>query len=164
MEPDSYFSAMVCASCGRRRRHAPPFASEEEMIETALLGIREAGYEPGSEIALAIDVASSHFYRDGSYRLKNENLTSREMIQRIRRWVNSWPICSVEDGLAEEDWENWPELCEEIGGFSLLLGDDLLCTNVGRIERAVESRACNALLLKPNHAVTLTEARRLCVL
>ena len=137
---------------------APPFASEEEMIETALLAIREAGYEPGSEIALAIDVASSHFFFDGSYQLKNEHLTSREMIHQIRHWVNSWPICSVEDGLAEEDWEYWPELCEEIGGFALVLGDDLLCTNVGRIERAVESRGCNALLLKPNQAGTLTEA------
>jgi enolase len=137
---------------------APPFASEEEMIETALLAIREAGYDPGSDVPLAIDVASSHFFRDRSYRLKNENLTSRGMVQRIRSWVNSWPIRSVEDGLAEEDWEHWPELCEEIGTQALVVGDDLLCTNAARIQRAIESRACNTLLLKPNQAGTLTEA------
>jgi enolase 1/2/3 len=136
----------------------PPCRSAEEMIETALMAIQAAGYEGGAEVALALDVAATHFYSDGRYRIGSETLSSQAMIARIRRWVRDYPIVSVEDGLAEEDWKSWPRLREAIERDALVLGDDLLCTNPERIRRAIAERACNALLLKVNQVGTLTEA------
>lgn len=137
---------------------APPCQSEEAMIQEATEAIRQAGYEPGRDFALALDVASSHFYRDGRYHLGGRALTSREMIDLLRSWVERYPIVSVEDGLAEEDWEHWPLLRDAISGRALVLGDDLLCTQPKRISRAVETNACNALLLKVNQVGTLSES------
>ena len=137
---------------------APPCRTPEEMIETALDAIRAAGYAAGSEVALALDVAASHFRGPGGYRLGEEFLTSTEMIERIRRWVDAYPLVSVEDGLAEDDWDSWPALCAAIGDRALVVGDDLLCTNPLRIRRAIAERSCNALLLKVNQIGTLTEA------
>ena len=135
---------------------APPCRSAEEMIELAVEAIGEA------DVALALDVASSHFYRDGIYNLDGENLDSSAMIERLEGWVRHYPIVSVEDGLAEDDWEWWPRLREALGRNSIepvtVLGDDLLCTNPQRIRQAIAMRACNALLLKPNQIGTLTEA------
>jgi enolase len=107
-----------------------------------------------------VDVASSHFFRDGRYHLGQESLSSPQMIQRMARWVSEYPIKSVEDGLAEDDWKDWPGLRDALAGRALVLGDDLLCTNPARIDRAVQQRACNALLLKVNQIGTLTEAAR----
>jgi enolase len=137
---------------------APPFRSEEEMIETAIDAISAAGYQPGNEVALALDIASTHFYSGEGYRLRNETLSSDEMIERIKRWVESYPIVSVEDPLAEDDWISWPKLGRAIEQRCLVLGDDLLCTNPARIRRAITEQACNALLLKVNQIGTLTEA------
>ena len=109
-------------------------------------------------MALAIDVASSHFYVDGHYRLGAEDLSSKQMIVRIAEWTSEYPIVSVEDGLAEEDWEYWPTLRGALAGRAITMGDDLLCTNPGRIQRAIEARAADALLLKVNQIGTLTEA------
>lgn len=145
---------------------APPFASIEDAFDDAVACIRRAGLEPGVDMALAVDVASSHFFADGRYELGGERLTSRQMIERVGSWTDRWPIVSVEDGLAEDDWAHWPALCEAIGGRALVLGDDLLCTNSNRIRRAVDARAANALLLKVNQVGTLSEAaeaRRLAV-
>lgn len=137
---------------------APPCRTPEEMMETALDAIRAAGYEPGVEVALALDVAASHFRCPGGYRLGGETLTSGQMIDRIRRWIDAYPLVSVEDGLAEDDWESWPDLCAAGGSRVLVVGDDLLCTNPARIGRAMRERSCNALLLKVNQIGTLTEA------
>jgi len=137
---------------------APPFGSAKAMLSDAVMAVRRAGYEPGREVALAVDVASSHFYRDGCYHLGGEPLASQEMICRVARWVETYPILSVEDGLAEEDWAAWPFLREALGSSTWTLGDDLLCTNPGRIERAVRTDAADALLLKVNQVGTLTEA------
>jgi enolase len=137
---------------------APPFPNVEIMLDDAVEAIRLAGFEPGREIALAVDVASTHFFNDGFYRLADRALDSSGMIQTLRSWIDQWPIVSIEDGLAENDWENWPLLREAIGSRCLVLGDDLLCTNPKRIRRAVDSSACNALLLKVNQIGTLTEA------
>ena len=137
---------------------APPCGTPEEMIETALDSIRAAGYAPGGEVSLALDVAASHFHSSAGYRLGDELLSSGRMIERIRRWVEAYPLVSVEDGLAEDDWESWPELCRSVGDRALVVGDDLLCTNPERIRRAVSERSCNALLLKVNQIGTLTEA------
>jgi enolase len=137
---------------------APPFLDAEQMVAGAVEAIERAGYDPGSEVALAVDVAASHFYRDGRYELGCEPLDGPAMINRIAAWIDRYPLISVEDGLAEEDWAHWPELQKRLSGRALVLGDDLLCTNPTRITRAVELRAADALLLKVNQIGTLTEA------
>lgn len=141
---------------------APPFESAEAMLEDAIRSIREAGFKPGRDVALAVDVASSHFFRDGRYHLGERPLTSWGMIDQVALWVARFPIVSVEDGLAEEDWQNWPALREAAGGRALIMGDDLLCTNPARIRRAIDGKAANALLLKVNQIGTLTEAAEAC--
>jgi enolase len=137
---------------------APPFATSEDMIEAAIRAIERSGYKPGVNFAIAVDVAASEFYSNGTYKLDQQTLESGEMIDRIERWVERYPIVSVEDGLSEDDWKNWPELMERIGRKALVLGDDLLCTNSKRISRAIELGAANALLLKVNQVGTLIEA------
>jgi enolase len=137
---------------------APPFAGAEAMIADAVEAIRASGFEPGREVAIAVDVASTHFYEDGVYRLGTSPLTSREMIAQLDDWTRRFPIVSIEDGLSEEDWAHWPALRTALAGRALTLGDDFLCTNPGRIERAVRARAADALLLKVNQVGTLTEA------
>jgi enolase len=137
---------------------APPCRTAEEMLGLAVEAIERAGYSAGKDVFLGIDVASTHFYQNHKYRLDAEVLDSAEMIQTISRWLDRYPILSVEDGLAEDDWENWPALRRTIAGRALTLGDDLLCTNPVRIQRAVEGNACDALLLKVNQIGTLAEA------
>ena len=137
---------------------APPCKSAEEMLGLAVEAIERSGYTPGKDIFLGIDVASTHFCQNHQYQLDNEVLDSVGMIQTISKWLDRYPILSVEDGLAEDDWENWPKLRRAIAGRALTLGDDLLCTNPSRIKRAVEASACDALLLKVNQIGTLTEA------
>ena len=137
---------------------APPFESAESALADAVQCIRDAGFTPGKDVALAVDVASTHFYEDGRYHLGGEALDSRGMIGRLSSWLDTFPIISLEDGLSEEDWEHWPELRERVGGRALVLGDDFLCTNPARISRAIETKAANALLLKVNQIGTLTEA------
>lgn len=137
---------------------APPCQTPEEMIELAVEAIEAAGYSPQSEVKLAVDVASTHFHSCDVYRLGNDVLTSGRMTERVAEWVSAYPIVSVEDGLAENDWEGWPKLLQTIGDRALVVGDDLLCTNPARIRRAIEERSCNALLLKVNQIGTLTEA------
>ncbi|MEX0715138.1 MAG: enolase C-terminal domain-like protein [Planctomycetaceae bacterium] len=137
---------------------APPFPHTTAMLDDAITAIRAAGFEPGRDVALAIDVAASHFHVDGRYHIDGEPLDGRGMIARIGDWLDAYPIVSVEDGLAEDDWSAWPELREAIAGRALVLGDDLLCTNPERIRRAIDARAADALLLKVNQIGTLTEA------
>jgi enolase len=143
---------------------APAFPDVEAMLADAVESIRAAGLEPGREVALAIDVASSHFYRQGHYHLGTEPLDSRGMIAQLLDWLDRYPIVSIEDGLAEEDWMHWPELRGRVAGRALVLGDDLLCTNPARIRRAIETQAADALLLKVNQIGTLTEAAEACQL
>ena len=137
---------------------APPFADAEAMLADAAAAIRAAGFEPGREVCLAVDVAASHFYREGRYLFGSQSLDSSELILQLARWVQQYSIISVEDGLAEEDWKHWPELRARLAGSAWVVGDDLLCTNPARISRAIELRATDALLLKLNQIGTLTEA------
>ena len=137
---------------------APPCRSIDEMLTLANDCIRIAGYQVGSDFALAIDVASSHFYTNGVYDLGVEPLHSPQMIDRLEMWIDTYHVISLEDGLAEEDWQHWPQLNARIGSRCLVLGDDFLCTNPERIRRAGEANAANALLLKVNQIGTLTEA------
>ena len=137
---------------------APPFASEEAMIEDAVLAIEDAGLVPGDDVALAVDVASSHFYKNGRYHLSEKSLTGDEMVSSLQSWLRDYPIVSLEDGLAEEDWAHWPKLNASVGDRALVLGDDFLCTNPERIQKSVDAKAANALLLKVNQIGTLSEA------
>jgi enolase len=137
---------------------APPCKSAEEMLALAVEAIELAGYKAGKDIFLGIDVASTHFYQHQQYNKDGRILDSAGMIQTIANWLDQYPILSVEDGLAEDDWDNWPKLRQTIAGRALTLGDDLLCTNPARIRRAINAGACDALLLKVNQIGTLTEA------
>jgi enolase len=138
---------------------APPFANAEAMLDDAVAAIDAAGLRPGKDMALAVDIASSHFYDAGKYTLAADDiLDSKGMIARIADWVTRYPIVSVEDGLSEEDWPNWPALRAAVGPRALVLGDDFLCTHPTRIARAIKSQSASALLLKVNQIGTLTEA------
>lgn len=126
------------------------------LIEQA---VTKAGYKLGEDFVLALDVASSEFYKDGKYELKNEDksLTSDEMIDYVKNLVDNNPLVSVEDGLAEEDWAGWTKLTEKLGDKIQLVGDDLLVTNVKRLQKAIDEKAGNAILIKPNQIGSLSE-------
>ncbi|MBL7182955.1 MAG: phosphopyruvate hydratase [Anaerolineae bacterium] len=139
---------------------APSLGSNEEAVEVVLEAIERAGYKPGEEIYLALDPAASEFYHEGRYVLKKEGrqLSGEEMVAFYQDWVAKYPIISIEDGLAEDDWEHWTLLVERIGDRVQIVGDDLLVTNVARVERAIKEKAANSLLCKVNQIGTLTEA------
>jgi enolase len=140
---------------------APPFANSSEMLDAAAEATQGAGYELGHQAALAVDVAASHFVTaDGRYQLDHETLSPEDLIGVINSWAERYPLVSVEDGLAEEDWSHWPGLRQNLGDRCLTLADDLTCTNPLRIQRAIDSHAANALLLKVNQIGTLTEAKQ----
>jgi enolase len=141
---------------------APPCRTAEEMVALALEVVERTGFRPQEDVALAIDVASAHFYDGQHYRLNGEFLRGPAMIERLEKWALDYPVISIEDGLAEDDWEHWQWLCRKLGASVLILGDDLLCTNVDRIRKAIKTNACNALLLKVNQVGTLTEAAAAC--
>ena len=137
---------------------APPFPDVESMLADAVTAIERAGYAPATEVTLAVDVASSHFYVDGHYHINNQSLDSSGMIALLMDWLARFPIISVEDGLAEDDWAGWRAFYQAAQGKAMILGDDLLCTNPTRIQRAVDLEAADSLLLKVNQIGTLTEA------
>jgi len=137
---------------------APSFPSSEAMLQDAMIAIENAGLTPGQDVALAVDVASSHFYTDGRYYLNETPLSSEAMIDQLVEWAKIYPLVSIEDGLAEDDWQNWQKLCLRLPVSTRVLGDDLLCTHPTRIQRAIDEDAANALLLKVNQIGTLTEA------
>ncbi|MEQ8882230.1 MAG: phosphopyruvate hydratase [Cyclobacteriaceae bacterium] len=137
---------------------APAFNHIDEMLETALESIEKAGFKPGADIALAMDIASSHFYENGKYLINDGQLGGQQQIELLAGWVNKYPIVSLEDGLAEDDWAHWPDLNKKIGKHTLVLGDDLLCTQTSRIQKAIDTQSANALLLKVNQCGSLTDA------
>ena len=137
---------------------APDFPDIETMLDDAVASIRSSGLRPGKDVALCVDVASSHFYEDGRYQIAGDSLSSAEMVTRIGSWLDRAPIVSIEDGLAEDDWGNWPALRAALADRALVLGDDFLTTNPTRIRRAIDTGSANALLLKVNQIGTLSEA------
>ena len=138
---------------------APNLKSNEEAIEVILEAITKAGYEPGKDMFIAIDAASSEYYKDGKYVLEHEGktLTASEMVDFLESWVNKYPIISIEDGMAEEDWEGWKLLTERIGKKVQLVGDDLFVTNTKRLEEGIDRGVANSILIKLNQIGTLTE-------
>jgi enolase len=139
---------------------APDLQSNEEVIEMILAGIKQAGYRAGKDIALALDPASSSFYKSGKYvffKSDGSKRTGSEMIAFYKDWVDRYPIVSIEDGLAENDWKNWKKMTEAIGDRIQIVGDDLFVTNTGRIARGIKEQSANAVLIKLNQIGTLTE-------
>jgi enolase len=141
---------------------APSLGSNAAAVEVILEAIVAAGYKPGEQVFIALDPAASEIYDQESdrYVLKTEGreLTGEEMVEFYEQWLKQYPIISIEDGLAEDDWASWSLLTERVGSHVQIVGDDLLVTNVARIQRAREEKACNSLLCKVNQIGTLTEA------
>ena len=139
---------------------APDLKSNQEALDVILQAIEKAGYTPGDQIAIGLDPASTEFYRDGAYRLEAEGttLSSDEMVDYWARWVGEYPIVSIEDGLAEDDWGTWAKLTAAIGDRVQLVGDDLFVTNVERLQRGIDEGVGNAILVKVNQIGSLTEA------
>ncbi len=146
-------------SLGDEGGFAPNFKNNEEPIEYMLKAIEEAGYKPGKEIAIALDAASSEFYKDGKYVLAGENreLTKEEMVEFYENLVNKYPIVSIEDGMAEEDWDGWKLLTEKLGDKVQLVGDDLFVTNKKLLQKGIDLGVANAILIKPNQIGSVTE-------
>ncbi len=138
---------------------APNLGSNEEALEVIMEAIVKAGYKPGEDMMLAIDAASSEFYKDGKYHLSGEGKvkTSAEMVEFYSYLVEKYPIISIEDGLAEDDWEGWKLLTETIGKKVQLVGDDLFVTNTERLSRGIKNNTANSILIKVNQIGSLTE-------
>ncbi len=139
---------------------APDIQSNEEAIETVLMAIEAAGYKVGEQIGIALDAASSEMYKDGAYKFYKSSgkiLTSDEMVEYWTTWVNNYPIISIEDGMAEEDWDGWKKLTDAIGHKVQLVGDDLFVTNTKILQRGIDNSVANSILIKVNQIGTITE-------
>ena len=141
---------------------APNIKSNEEAIETVLMAIEKAGYRPGEDVLIALDAASTEFYNEKEkiYHFKKSDgrkLDSDEMVDFWKKWVKKYPICSIEDGLAEDDWKGWSKLTDSIGKKVQIVGDDLFVTNTERLKKGIKEEAANAILVKVNQIGTLTE-------
>ncbi len=140
--------------------YSPEVKSNEEAIEVVLEAIEKAGYEAGKDVYLALDPAASEFYENGVYHLKKstgEKLTSKEMVEFWAKWVDKYPIISLEDGLAEDDWEGWQYLTKRLVDKIQLVGDDIFVTNVERLKKGIKMGVANSILIKLNQIGTLTE-------
>ena len=146
-------------SVGDEGGFAPNLSSNEEAIEIILKAVEKSDYSIGKDISLALDAAASEFYIDGAYRLESENrtLTSDEMVEYFKGLTKKYPIISIEDGLAENDWEGWEVLNSELGSKIQIVGDDLTVTNIPRLQRAIDEQSMNAILIKLNQIGTVTE-------
>jgi len=139
---------------------APDLSSNEEAIEVILQAIEQAGYRPGRQVSLALDCAASEFFEGGVYRFRKgggAKHTPAEMVELYARLVAAYPILSIEDGLAEDDWSGWQELTRRLGSRVQLVGDDLFVTNTARLKRGIETGVANSILVKVNQIGTLTE-------
>ncbi|WKV14019.1 phosphopyruvate hydratase [Marivirga harenae] len=140
---------------------APNIESNEQAIEVVLTAIEKAGYKPGEDIFIALDAAASEFYDEGKkkyvFESTGEELTSEEMVAYWKRWTDKYPILSIEDGMQEDDWEGWEKLTREIGRTVQLVGDDLFVTNTKRLQRGIDEKIGNSILIKVNQIGTLTE-------
>ena len=146
---------------------APNLQSDEEALKLIIEAIEKSGYKKGKEIAIALDVASTEMYDEAEkigqkgkyYFWKTKELfTADELIEHYKKWIKSYPIVSIEDGLAEEDWEGWKKLTKVLGGKIQLVGDDLFVTNTKRLKKGIENKVANSILIKVNQIGTLTEA------
>jgi enolase len=149
----------LSTSVGDEGGFAPDLENHERAIELIIEAIKKAGYKPGQDIFIALDAAASTFYKDGKYVLASEKkkLSSKEMIDLYAGWIDKYPIRSVEDGLAEDDWDGWKEMTKKLGGKVQIVGDDLFVTNTERLKRGIEMGVANSILIKLNQIGTLSE-------
>ena len=136
---------------------APDIKSTKEALDTILSAIEKAGYKPGEEIKIALDCAATEFYKNGKYEIEGKKLSSAEMVGFLSDLVENYPICSVEDGCAEDDWDGWKLLTDKVGMRCQLVGDDLFVTNSQRLAKGIELGVANSILVKVNQIGTLTE-------
>ena len=136
---------------------APTLPANEEAIKLIIQAIEKAGYRPGEDVYLAIDSAASSFYQDGKYRFDGEVIPSEDLIAIYKEWVDKYPLFSIEDGLAEDDWDGWETMNRELGDKIQIVGDDIFVTNIKRIKKGIEKNIANAVLIKLNQIGTLTE-------
>lgn len=146
-------------SVGDEGGFAPELANNERALKLIIQAIETSGYVSGKNVFIGLDVAASEFYKNGKYYFENqkEGLASDKLLKIYNTWVNRYPILSIEDGLAEDDWENWAKLTKQLGKKVKLIGDDLFVTNVKRLKRGIEEKVANAILIKPNQIGTLSE-------
>lgn len=144
-------------SVGDEGGFAPNLKSNEEAIECILEAITKAGYKVGEDVSLALDAASSEFYSKGKYRVEGESIGRDRLIKIYSDWINRYPIISVEDPLAEDDWAGWKEITKELGDKVQIVGDDLFVTNTKRLKRGIKEGVCNSILIKINQIGSLTE-------
>jgi enolase len=149
----------LATAVGDEGGFAPNLARNEDALALLLEAIERAGYEPGREIALALDVAATELYHDGEYRLAGEGVTysGEEFSALLASWVDRYPIVSIEDGMSEDDWDGWRHLTERLGNQVQLVGDDLFVTNPERVQLGIERNVANSILIKVNQIGTLTE-------
>jgi len=152
-------SRKLNTSVGDEGGYAPSLPSNEAAIEIILEAISNAGYTPGKDISIAIDAAASEIYKDGKYSLATENkvLTSEEMVSFYENWVSKYPIVSIEDGLAEDDWSAWALMTKKLGKKIQIVGDDLFVTNIKRLSQGIEQKSANSILIKLNQIGTISE-------
>jgi enolase len=136
---------------------APNLASNQAALDLLMVAIKNAGYEPGTQIAIALDVAASEFYKDGTYTFDGKAHTTTETIDYLVKLTELYPIVSIEDGLHEEDWAGWKEFTARIGDRIQLVGDDLFVTNVERLQRGIDEKSATSILIKLNQIGSLTE-------
>jgi len=149
----------MATTVGDEGGFAPDLASNEEALQLLLEAIDKAGYTAGKDIALALDCAASEYYRDGMYELEGEGakLTRSQMVDYLAAWVDKYPIISIEDGMAEQDWDGWKLLTDKLGKKIQLVGDDIFVTNTTILKQGIAKGVANAILIKVNQIGTLTE-------
>jgi enolase len=136
---------------------APKLASNQNALDLLMEAIQKAGYEPGQEIFLALDVAATEMYQDGLYKWEGKKISSTELQGIYKKWTDDYPLISIEDGFAEDDWTSWTQMTAQLGSVVQLVGDDLFVTNPKRLKIGIDKKAANALLVKVNQIGTLTE-------
>ncbi len=147
----------LATNVGDEGGFAPNFTSSKEVLDEIMLSIAEAGYKPSDQISLALDAAASEFYIDGAYKIEGNSLTNTEMSDYLVNLTDSYPIVSIEDGLAEDDWEGWKYLTSKINDSTQLVGDDLFVTQEEVLQKGIDEKCGNAILIKVNQVGTITE-------
>ncbi|MGD9141935.1 MAG: phosphopyruvate hydratase [bacterium] len=149
----------LATSVGDEGGFAPNLAGNEQALEFIVEAIKKAGYKPGSDIFIALDAAASEFYEDGKYNLASEGRKLRvdQMISLYRKWFKAYPIVSIEDGLAEDDWKGWVQMTDDLSNVVQIVGDDIFVTNPARLQKGIDKGVANSILIKLNQIGTLTE-------